>query len=387
MVWGYKTFMLSLYLMSVILFFALIGLWLYKDRKKIDIKYYILFTRRTKRFSNTIDKIAKKSPRFWKAIATIAILVCFYYMFQGTYLLLTNSYQISLGNISESGLKFVLPSPTGSGANGPGYILVPFWFWIITIACVLVPHELSHGIIARAEKIRLKSVGVLLLAILPGAFVEPDEKQLKKAKTMPRLRVFAAGSGANFLVAALVFLLVAFIVWPGITSQGIELIYVNQSSPAAMAGMQEGMILTHVNEQPIKTTYQEYISGTGYLSEEIGTVLPGDIISFTSDEKTYDIELGMIGNGPYMGIIYKPIYRVESYFLIGTLIPLLTMIWLFSFAIGVFNILPLYPLDGGLMIEALADRFSKNMSKHITRSISIIIIIIILFNFIGPSLI
>jgi membrane-associated protease RseP (regulator of RpoE activity) len=33
---------------------------------------------------------------------------------------------------------------------------------------------------SRVEKIRVKSAGLLLVLVLPGAFVEPDEKQLKK---------------------------------------------------------------------------------------------------------------------------------------------------------------------------------------------------------------
>lgn len=382
----YKTFMLDLYFISVIVFFIIIATWLYKDRKNVEIKAYFIFMRKTKKFRNTIDKIAQKSPKFWKVVGTLAIIACFYYMFQGTHMLITNSYQIFSGQITESGLKLIVPSPTSAASTGQGYIAIPFWFWIITIACILIPHELSHGIIARAEKIKLKSVGVMLLAILPGAFVEPDEKQLKKAKIMPKLRVFAAGSGANFLVAAFVFLFVSFALWPAITSPGIELIYINETSPAMNAGLQSGMILTHVNNHQIKTTYKEYLGSVGYLVDELGNIEPGDVLRFQTNESSHDVTLGLSGENAYMGIIYKPVYRIESYFLMATLLPLLTMIWLFSFGVGVFNILPLYPLDGGLMIEALVERFSKKMSKRITRTISIIVVLIIIYNFIGPSL-
>ncbi|MBU4124542.1 MAG: site-2 protease family protein, partial [Nanoarchaeota archaeon] len=205
---------MDIYLISIILFFTIVGSLLYKYRKKVDYKYYVLFMVRTKRFSKLIDRIANKSPKFWKFISTIAILVCFYYMAQGVYLLLVQSKAIMLGTITQPGLQLVLPSLGATASSGPGYMLIPFWFWFITIACILIPHELSHGIIARAEKIKLKSVGLLLFAIFPGAFVEPDEKQLKKSSTLKKLRVFAAGSGANFLVAAFVLLLASYIIWP-----------------------------------------------------------------------------------------------------------------------------------------------------------------------------
>lgn len=374
------------YLISVIAFFAIIAALICKYRKRIDIQYYILFMFRTKKFSQMIDNIAKKSPKFWKIVSTVAILVCFYYMFQGVYLLLLNSHAIFIGEITQPGLQLVLPSPTATASSGPGYMLIPFWFWIITIACILVPHELSHGIIARAEKIKLKSVGLLLLAVFPGAFVEPDEKQLKKAKMITRLRVFAAGSAANFLVAAIVLLSVSYIIWPAGTAGGITLISVNQSSPADLAGLQPNMTIYQINDQPIKTTYQEYLSGTGYLTDELGSVEIDQTISFKTDTQTYDVKLTEFKGNPYMGIIYKPVFKTDVSFFLGTLIPLLTMIWLFSFAVGLFNILPLYPLDGGLMVGAVTDKYLKKKSKLAVKIISIAVLLILLYNFFGPSL-
>jgi hypothetical protein len=35
--------------------------------------------------------------------------------------------------------------------------------------------------------------GILLIYIFPGAFVEPDEQEFKKAEKMKRLKVIAAG--------------------------------------------------------------------------------------------------------------------------------------------------------------------------------------------------
>ncbi|MDD5416873.1 MAG: site-2 protease family protein [Candidatus Aenigmarchaeota archaeon] len=377
---------MDVYLLSVILFFSVLAVLIYKYRKRIDVKYYILFTFRTKRFSQMIDNIAKKSPKFWKIISTIAIFVCFYYMFQGVYLLLLNSQAIYEGIITQPGLQLVLPSASATASSGPGYMLIPFWFWIITIFCILVPHELSHGIIARAEKIRLKSVGLLLFGVLPGAFVEPDEKQLKKAKTMPRLRVFAAGSGANFLVAALVLFMVSYIIWPMGVSSGIQILSVNESSPADMAGIKSNMTFYQVNGNVVETTYQEYLAGTGYLGDELKGVKPNQTIVFQTDTESYYVNLKEINGHPFMGIIYKPVFKMDIGLFLGNIIPLLTMIWLFSFAIGLFNILPLYPLDGGLMLEAVSDRFMKKHTKTIVKTVSMILLLIILYNFFGPSL-
>ena len=43
---------------------------------------------------------------------------------------------------------------------------------------MIIIHEFSHGILARVENVKINSIGLLLFAIIPGAFVEPDEEKL-----------------------------------------------------------------------------------------------------------------------------------------------------------------------------------------------------------------
>ena len=178
--------------------------------------------------------------------------------------------------ITKPAIQLILPSLSATGAEGPGYILIPFWFWLITIGIILIPHEFMHGVIARAEKIKLKSVGLLLLAVLPGAFVEPDERHLKRAKFWTRIRIFAAGSFANFLVAALVFSATTAYVWPSSVGDGIVIGSIAEGSPAALAGLIEGSTISEINEKTAKASYDEYISGKGYFFDEVGKVNPGD---------------------------------------------------------------------------------------------------------------
>jgi membrane-associated protease RseP (regulator of RpoE activity) len=369
--------MIDIYTLSVIMFFAILGILIYKDRKNIDFKY-ILIMRRTKKFRNFIDKVAKKSPLLWKIIGTIAFAVCFFYMIQGVYLLW----------IFQPAIQFVLPTPTATGAAGPGYILIPFWFWMIIIASILVPHEFSHGVMARAEKIKLKSVGLLLLAIFPGAFVEPDEKEVKKAKTLTKLRIFSMGSFANFVVSFIIFYLILYVIWPLSISPGIFLLNVTDSSPAQLAGLEPGMILTEANGKQIIPTYTEYLNGTSYLHDEIGDVKPNQTISIKSNGNYYNVKLDFneTANKTYMGIIYRPIFKISPEFLLGGLIPLLTMISFFSLAVGIVNILPIYPLDGGLIVQAIADRFAKKKSKQIVTTITALTLMIMIYSFLKPFL-
>ena len=366
--------MIDPYTLSVLAFFAILGLLIYKDRKNVQIQY-ILVMRRTKKFRDLIDRIARISPKFWKIVGTIALLVCLFYMVQGVFILFT----------TQPSAQFVLPTPTATGSSGPGYILIPFWFWIITIFFILVPHELSHGIMARAEKIKLKSVGLLLLAIFPGAFVEPDEKELKKAKMLTKLRIFSMGTFANIFISFIIFYLTLYLIWPLSVAPGIQLLNVSQGAPADVAGLKPYMTITEINGNKIITTYADYLSGS-YLKKELGDAKPNDTITVKADEKNYNIKLGFNEktNSTYMGISYSPIFKVNEEFFLGFLIPLITMISLFSLAVGIVNILPIYPLDGGLIVQAIAERYAKKRAKLIVRTITFLVILVLAYGFLKP---
>jgi len=83
--------------------------------------------------------------------------------------------------------------------------LPPFYFtyWIIIIAIIAIPHEFSHGLFARLNKIKILSTGFGFLGPFLAAFVEQDDKQMKKAKIFPQLSVLAAGTFANVIMTVL----------------------------------------------------------------------------------------------------------------------------------------------------------------------------------------
>jgi len=394
--------MIDLYTLSVIVFFVFLGILIYRDRKNIDFKY-ILFMRRTKRFTNLIDRIARVSPLFWKIVGSVAVFICFIAMGYGTYILIQTAYLVYTGVITQPGLQIALPIPSSQTSVGPGFIGIPFWIWIITVAIILIPHEAFHGVIARAQKIRLKSVGLLLLAIFPGAFVEPDEKQVKKSKLFTKLRIFAAGTFINLSIGILVMILAQYFIWsPNIN--GIVVTSVNQTSPAGYAGIQPGTIIESIGNHKTTMGFSDYsflvLTLSNSTSENITNVLssfiifnrlsnykPGDVVTLETSSGNYSLKLGehpQIKGFPYIGISSTLNVKYPSLFLFT--LPLLGMIASLSIFVGIFNILPLYPLDGGLMVEAIAEKYAKKKSKKIVRAIAYIIIIILIYGVIGPYL-
>lgn len=394
--------MIDLYTLSVVVFFAFLGILIYRDRKNIDFKY-ILFMRRTKRFTNIIDRIARISPSFWKIVGSIAVVICSVAMVYGTYVMIQTAYLVYTGVITQPGLQIALPIPSSQMAVGPGYIGIPFWFWIITVAIILIPHEAFHGVIARAQKIKLKNVGLLLLAIFPGAFVEPDEKQVKKSKLITKLRIFAAGTFINMIIGLLVILLAQYLLWaPNIN--GIIITNVNQTSPAGYLGIKPGTIIESINGTKLTMGFSNYaflvLMIPNSNAENITSVMSslivfqtlsnykiGDVVNLKTNNGNYNLTLGThpeIKNFPYIGIGSQVNAKDPSMFLVT--FPLLGMIASLSIFVGIFNILPIYPLDGGLMVEAVADKYAKKKSKKIVRAITYIMLIILIYGLIGPYL-
>lgn len=374
----------------MIIFFVIIGIWVYFDRKNIEFKY-ILLIRRTKKGLKLLDKIAR-FKKFWKFISIIAIVSCFLMMIDGLRGLFQASLMIISGEIKESLGGLVLPTPTATPVFGPGYIGIPFIFWIIILPTILFPHEIAHGIMCRLERIKVKTTGIILLLVLPGAFVEPNENEIKKSKFLTKLRIFSAGSFANLLVAFLIFNpflgigLLPNIIWPNTATGYLRITEVNSSAPAGRAGLEVGMIITEINGKKVEIRYLDFLTGD-YLTKYAGGIKAGDTINITANGKLYKIPVEEKkennSSRPYIGISVRLDSKCEEttfYFLIN----LFTWMWILNYAVAVFNILPIYPLDGGLILNAFAEKFAKKYSEKIVILITAIVFLLALFTIIGP---
>lgn len=334
-----------------------------------------------------LDELSK--PRlFWKFLGTAGIIVAIFLMVEGVVSLINYGKMLVAGTATMPGLSLLLPSVEPQVEVGPGYVQLPFWLWLIIIPTVIIPHEVFHGIMSRAEKIRVKSTGLLLLLILPGAFVEPDEKQLKKANIVSKLRVFAVGSTANFLVYMILFYSMSFVIWPSLATQSIVLSEVNATGPADRAGLKAGMVITDINGKPLKGTYEEYLNGVNYWGKELSGLKPGDRISLLANGTVFNVVLGANPENrtlPYLGIVFFSIAggkgAVSSFIL-----ELFTWSWIISYAVSIFNVMPIYPLDGGLIVHAIAEKVNKKYANRITYTITAIMIFILAFNFFVPFL-
>ena len=196
------------YTISVLIFVLILVVIFYKDRKNVQ-RQSILLIRRTQRGKKGLINLGRRFPRFWKGLGIVAVIFSFMISIYIVYFLVELIGTNFLVEKAVPGISFVLPALGAETVIVPGAILVPFWYWIIIIALLVVVHEGLHGIMAAMERVKIKSMGWGLFIIIPLAFVEPDEKQLEKKPAWSQLRVFASGSFANFMLAGLSLFLIA----------------------------------------------------------------------------------------------------------------------------------------------------------------------------------
>jgi membrane-associated protease RseP (regulator of RpoE activity) len=380
------------YSLSILIFFLILGIGIYLDRKNIEIKY-ILIIRRIRKGVKLFDKIAKYKI-FWKVFGTFGIIIAIYLMSIGLLNLIEFSKKIILGEITGPTGGLVLPSPTKSTIFGPGFIGIPFWIWIIIVPIIMIPHEIFHGIMARVEKVKIKSFGLLFFIIFPGAFVEPDDNQIKKIKLLSKLRIFVAGSFANFLVSLLLFTpilnigIIPNFVWPNFVPGSVFIVDVNKTGAAFEAGIPVNSTITHINGERIEISYTDFLQKT-YLLKYFKNIKAGEKLILTINGKNYSVipKNITINNytRPYIGVTIKPVVKnIDEAFFFSFLIPLLTWMWMLSFAVAVVNILPIYPLDGGLVLDSIVEKFARKYKKEIVSLVTAFTITLLVFTILGP---
>jgi len=367
------------YVIAILLALIISGTHYLKKKKnfKVTGPLALFYTKHGIKF---IDRVANMCPRFWKFFSTFGVATSFVAMFYIFYALLKNTYAIFTTPDAVAGAVPVIPG-----------ITIPFWVGIIGLITVLVFHEFSHGIVMRTEKIRLKSVGLASLGFLPiGAFVEPDEKQLKKTRVLSQLRAYSAGSFMNFIVAIVAMLVLTYAFIPILTTfvAGTHIVGVDAGGPAEAAGLPEGAVLSTVAGNKV-STIEDFSKITDNLK-------PGQTIAINTNKGPFPVILGEKNGNGYIGIqaivceknIVHPLcYHPHSWMpnkLFWFIAGAFNWIILLNFGIGMFNLLPLKPFDGGLMAEAVSRKISPTLSKVVVRGFGAISLVMIIINLAGP---
>ncbi|MFA7694796.1 MAG: site-2 protease family protein [Methanoregula sp.] len=312
------------------------------------------------------------------------------------------------------------PEPTGiyepqnilllPGIND--YVPSTFAVWFAFFLTIVI-HEFGHAILCRVEDIKVRGMGVLLAVIPIGFFVEPDEEELEQKKGMPKIRMFGAGITNNLVVgfSCFVLLILVFGMVVPATQPAIHGIY--KGYPADNASVAQGSVVTAINGEPVASRAD--------VSAILNTTKPGDTVALTTAKDAiatdYTLTLaawpadyssnqtsGFMGVEYYDGVAVKtavgtmlspigffeflivPFASVDgmqylrilafdtpdtSYYQapfagFWDVIHLLFWCAWININVGIFNALPMVPLDGGYIFKEGVDRLldRRGLAKY-----------------------
>jgi membrane-associated protease RseP (regulator of RpoE activity) len=329
----------------------------------------------------------------------------------------------------------VQPEPTGiykpqnilllPGINE--YVPSTLAVWLAFIITIGV-HEFGHAILCRVENIKVKTMGALIAVIPIGFFVEPDEEELDKTKGMAKVRMFGAGITNNLVVGFSCFLLLILfmgLITP-VSQPVIQGVY--KDYPAASAGIPPGSIVTAVNGVPVASRID--------VSTILNTTKPGNTLTLTAEKdkivKDYVLTLSAWpGDIPdrtsgFMGVEYydgtavvtvvqgmlSPLgffqfliipfandsgvqflrilafetpdtvyYKVPFEGFWGVVHLLFWCAWI-NINVGIFNAIPMVPLDGGYIFKEGVDRLLDRRgllkySGYVTGAVTYLMLVVL----------
>jgi membrane-associated protease RseP (regulator of RpoE activity) len=369
----------------VILFYAVLIGVIYRFRDKFDWQNKFIGLYRTKFGLQLMERLGKHQ-RIVKTLGYIGIVVGYIGMIFIVGMLFKGFYDLLFVPNAPPVVSPVLP-----GVPIPGLgIKVPLVTGWLALFIVIVIHEFSHGVVARAHKIPVTSSGLMVFGPLGGAFVEPEEKKMAKATKAAQLSVFAAGPFSNLLTSALFFLAITFLLVPAagmMIDDGILFQEIQPGFPAAEAGLEPEVIYTLVNQVPV-STWDEFYGA-------IEDVQPGDSVLFeapgkepvvvTATAHPDDAEKGYLGVVP--GTNVKPGFDILLSILLW-FSNLLMWTFVLGLGIGLANLLPMGPVDGGRMLKTGCEHFfGEKTGQVIWAKVSIVMVSLLIILLLIPFLV
>jgi membrane-associated protease RseP (regulator of RpoE activity) len=375
---------MNLDLISIIIFYGLLFLFFVTHRKDFEIQGKIFALYKTKLGLKLMDSISKFKPKLLKIIGYISVVVGFSGMIVIFYYLLKGAINIVTRTGAMPTVAPILP-----GVKIPGLPTLSFWHWIIAIFIVAIVHEFSHGILGRLYNVKINSSGFAFLGPLLGAFVEPDEKSLQKKNNKAQLSVFSAGPFANIILGLLLLLVFSFIFSPiesyVFESDGIIVNKVAENYPAGNAGMKIPFVIHRINNKQV-------VDAESFLNS-VKDIKPNQELKIETDKGVFSI---ITVNDPenktkgFIGISDFALNRKikddvkEKYGDISNVVKWFSLLifWLvvINLGVGLFNLLPLGPLDGGRMFQVFSNIIFKDKAKKFFALITWLCILFIFVN-------
>lgn len=332
------------------------------DKRGFEVKPYSI-TYKNQNVQLLLTRLLGRTERATRIFSNASVVLGFIMMGAGFWYLISNLSNFFVKPEAFAEMTVLIPGVTIQSSANIAYFL-------LAVPIVLVMHEGAHGIVATLEKIKIKTGGFAVFIALFAGFVEPDEEEFAKAKKISRLRVIGAGATSNvifsFVIAGLLLFNPSFaLIMPdGIRNVlyseplGVPIISVEPGSGAEKAGLQKDDIITEINGVHIS------------LPQDFAKVQlkPGDTATVTLTRSGQTLQIPVIvtpsKDDPQKGMLgimraalpsYQPVVPYYIHWSPEVFMFLLWL-WMLSFFIGIFNMLPLPILDGGKFVHSIIEK-------------------------------
>lgn len=305
---------------------------------------------------------------------------------------------------------------------------LPIGYGLIALFITIVIHEAGHGIIARVYNARVDSTGIVLFLGIPiGAFVNIERDELAKTTLKQKSAILTAGPLNNMILAGLSLLALYLIIStltplppdPNAPQFGVFVLNVNGGSLAQSIGLTQGSTIQVVSGQEVRqlddlgrllrehlgqTIDITWVNDSGQTITRSATlpaaVEPGkgilgiSVTAITPDPAVVlDRYKGAFGNNP-LALLLPPTMQQGAVPYSDLMAPryesalgpawsiianLLFWLWFINFNVGIFNALPIGPLDGGQLYGSIIEKKvrSQIMAKNATTWLTLITVMIV----------
>ena len=351
----------------VISFYVGVIALIFFNRDKFEFEGKVIALYKTTLGIDWMKKISRKYPTTVKWFGTIGIWAGYIGMIGVVSMIGYGLWQLIYRPEAPPMFTPVLP-----GFTIPGGIHLPLVEGLIALFIVIVIHEFSHGVVSKVYDIPINSSGFVMFGPIPGAFVEPDEDKLEESSSHTQLSIYSAGPFSNFLLFFVLFaagLVISPLIVDAYAPSGLVVEgYTNESLERLDVGDKiisfEGKNITDHNS----------------LQEALSNTSPGDDVTIGLEDEDVSMEVNSHpenNQSPFLGItlsqevspsnensflsfLQQPIFWLfgNPYGLsLSEALGVLQWTFVLSFGIGLVNLLPLGPVDGGKMFLLGMQRF------------------------------
>ncbi|MGC2308801.1 MAG: M50 family metallopeptidase [Nitrososphaeraceae archaeon] len=312
---------------------------------------------------------------------------------------------------------------------------LPWTYGWIALVLTIIIHEAGHGIVARVYGVKVESTGLVLILGIPiGAFVNIEREELARTKLKEKSAILTAGPMNNMIVAGLSLGLLYIVVSTLVplpqqdsTQYGVEIMTVGDGSLANSIGLKKGDVVLDIEGDRVehiedlsrllqsnlgnnvaitwKDTNDQEITkiasiparvqpNTGILGVTITNVSPDPELVLSRYKSAFGSNPIAILLPPTMAegsVPYSDLMASKYSSTLGSSFPIIAnflfWLWFINFNVGIFNALPIGPLDGGQLYNSLIERkvsAGSTRLKNASLILTLVMVMIVAISFILP---